>query len=78
MTIADKICLIRHFKKWTMEKFANMIKVSRTSLYNWESGKFVPSFDVLVRIAEVAELELEDITKDDIELYLEIKKTPIK
>lgn len=50
-TFAQRLRLEREAKKWTQQRLADDLGVSKGSLVGWESGRFAPNADVLVAMA---------------------------
>lgn len=48
-------------KNWTQEDLANKIGVSRQSINSIESGKFVPSTLLALKMAQVFETTVENV-----------------
>ena len=47
--------------KMTQSEVAEKLRVSKTSVVNWENGKTMPSFVVLNALAELYEIPLDNI-----------------
>jgi putative transcriptional regulator len=59
----NSIKVERAKKNWTQEDLANKIQVSRQTIISIESGKFVPSTILAMKMAKVFETAVEDIFK---------------
>lgn len=57
----NSIKVERAKKNWTQEDLANRIQVSRQTIISIESGKFVPSTILAMKMAKVFETAVEDI-----------------
>lgn len=70
--LGERIKFLRQNKKITQEKFAEKIDIEPQSLSNIERGKFAPSFETLLKIANVLEVNLYELylfeKEDNIEL----------
>lgn len=62
MTLAQKVRDIRYSKGWGPDELANRAEISRTALYQIESGKTgLPRAGTLRRIAVALEVPMEDL-----------------
>ncbi|MGM9808359.1 MAG: helix-turn-helix domain-containing protein [Bacilli bacterium] len=52
---------VRNNQKITVEKLAEMLDVSTRIIYDWESGKKIPTFPRAVEIANVLRVSLDSI-----------------
>lgn len=57
----NSIKVERAKKNWTQEDLANKIQVSRQTIISIESGKFVPSTILAMKMAKVFKVAVEDI-----------------
>jgi putative transcriptional regulator len=57
----NSIKVERAKKNWTQEDLANRIQVSRQTIISIESGKFVPSTILAMKMAKVFKTAVEDI-----------------
>ncbi len=57
----NSIKVERAKKNWTQEDLANKIQVSRQTIISIESGKFVPSTILAMKMAKVFKVTVEDI-----------------
>lgn len=57
----NSIKVERAKKNWTQEDLANRIHVSRQTIISIESGKFVPSTILAMKMAKVFKTAVEDI-----------------
>ncbi len=53
----------REAKGMTQEQFAKMVGVTQGAVAQWENGLTHPSFDKLVRIADVLEVPLDELVR---------------
>ncbi|MCM1440164.1 MAG: helix-turn-helix transcriptional regulator [Roseburia sp.] len=53
----DKICFLRKERKMSQEKLAELIGVSRQTVYKWEYGIVQPSEDNIKSLSEVFDVE---------------------
>jgi putative transcriptional regulator len=57
----NSIKVERAKKNWTQEDLANKIQVSRQTIISIESGKFVPSTILAMKMAKVFKTSVEEI-----------------
>src|SRR5208337_4711038 len=68
MNLAKRIRDIRYSKGWGPDELANRAEISRTALYQIESGKTgLPRAGTLRRIAVALEVPMEDLLGEEIE-----------
>lgn len=56
---------VRRNANLTLEKMAEMVGVSVSTLIRWEKGKTSPTLKHLPKIAEVLGITIEELLKDD-------------
>jgi transcriptional regulator with XRE-family HTH domain len=68
MSLAQKVRDFRYSKGWGPDELANRAEISRTALYQIESGKTgLPRAGTLRRIAVALEVPMEDLLGDEAE-----------
>src|SRR5277367_3040894 len=68
MSLAQKVRDFRYSKGWGPDELANRAEISRTALYQIESGKTgLPRAGTLRRIAVALDVPMEDLLGNDIE-----------
>lgn len=53
----------REAKGMTQEQFAKLVGVTQGAVAQWENGLTHPSFDKLMRIADVLEVPLDELVR---------------
>jgi putative transcriptional regulator len=62
MELANKIKILRVIKgDLTQQNLADQVGCSRQTIHSIESGKFVPSVELALKIAKVLSCKVEDI-----------------
>lgn len=59
--LAENIKAIRKNKGYTQEELAAKLNVTRQTVSKWEKGYSVPDADVLEKMAEILEVDIEDL-----------------
>jgi len=59
--LKNKLKLSRAVRDLTQEELANRVKCSRQTIHSIETGKFVPSVELALKLSRALELPLEDI-----------------
>ena len=68
MSLAQKVRDFRYSKGWGPDELANRAEISRTALYQIESGKTgLPRAGTLRRIAVALEVPMEDLLGDEVD-----------
>ena len=70
--IAKNITLLRKQNKWTQSELADKLNYSDKSISKWERGESIPDIEMLCKIAEIFNVNIEYLTKEHSEK--EIKK----
>ena len=78
MTFGDRLKKLRTNKNMTQEDLANKLFVSSKTISSWESNRTEPSFDLIIKLADLFEcyysyLIYGDTKKSDIETEIKIK-----
>lgn len=68
MKLCDKIYFLRKSSNLTCEKFALFLGVSRETVYNWETGRFIPNKEKIQKLMEMFNLTYEYLLDDKIDL----------
>jgi transcriptional regulator with XRE-family HTH domain len=82
MMLGEKIATLRKQKGWTQDQFAEKVGVHGRHVSRWETDKMKPSVKVLKKIAEVFEISVEELIKEngvrhviqDMELTKQLKR----
>lgn len=75
MDLAQKIRKIRTDRGISQVQFAKDIGISRAALFNYEKGLRTPPIDILLKIAEKFDIDIDTLTSNnDIELSKEESK----
>jgi transcriptional regulator with XRE-family HTH domain len=78
MTLAQRVRDIRYSKGWGPDELANRAEISRTALYQIESGKTgLPRAGTLMRIAVALEVPMEDLLEHE-DQNDEASATPVR
>ena len=62
MSIAEMLKNYRIHKNYTFRRLANEIGVDAASIFHWENGSYMPSFDNIIKLSEVLEIDLKELT----------------
>jgi transcriptional regulator with XRE-family HTH domain len=63
MTIfADRLKVLREERKLTQTRLAELIGVGARAYNRWERGNFVPQLETLIKIADVLNITLDELT----------------
>lgn len=74
MEINQKIKTERQAAEWTQEQLADKIFVSKRTISNWETGRTVPDFESVLRLAKVFHVSLDDLLFENSAVVKEIKR----
>lgn len=68
MKLNEKIYEYRKLNIWSQEELADKLDVSRQTISKWEVGKAVPELDKLIKLAELFNITVDELVKDNIEI----------
>ena len=66
MTLSEKISHLRRREGLSQEDLAEKLSVSRQSIYKWENGESLPSFDRIKFIAKLFNVSFDFLMDDSI------------
>jgi len=64
MTLPDKLQQYRRLNKYSQEKLAELLGVSRQAVTKWENGKSAPSTENLIKLTIIYKIALDDLIND--------------
>lgn len=67
MILADKIINERKKNGWSQEELADKLSVSRQSVSKWEGAQSVPDLNRIIKMAELFNVSIDYLLKDEIE-----------
>ncbi len=67
--LGDKIKLYRESKKMTQNNLANILEVSAGTVSKYESGALEPNIESLKRLADLFEISIDELLKDEEEKF---------
>lgn len=68
MKLNDKIFEYRKLKSWSQEELADKLNVSRQTISKWETGKAIPELDKLITLADLFNITVDELVKDEIDI----------
>lgn len=68
MRLGDKLIQLRKERGYSQEQLANMLDVSRQSVSKWEAGQSTPEISKLITIADLFDVTVDNLVREDIEL----------
>lgn len=68
MTFGERVKSERERKGWSQTELAEKIHVSRQSVSKWETGKSLPSIEVLIDLSDLFEITIDEMLRSDREL----------
>ncbi|MQW23898.1 helix-turn-helix transcriptional regulator [Lactococcus sp. dk322] len=63
-TISERIKTIRLNKGMTLEEFGELFSTSKGTVNNWEKGRNLPNKENLFKIAQLANMTVEELTRN--------------
>ncbi|WP_265456098.1 helix-turn-helix transcriptional regulator [Enterococcus sp. HY326] len=74
MELATKLKLHREKRNLSQEEVAKIIKVSRQTISNWETGKTLPDINSLILVSNLYDISLDFMLKGDENYMNKIEK----
>lgn len=68
MKLNEKIYEYRKLNRWSQEELADKLEVSRQTISKWEVGKNIPELEKLIKLAELFEISVDELVKDNIDI----------
>ena len=68
MKLNEKIYEYRKLNRWSQEELADKLEVSRQTISKWEVGKNIPELEKLIKLAELFNITVDELVKDNIEI----------
>lgn len=68
MKLNEKIYEYRKQNRWSQEELADKLDVSRQTISKWEVGKAVPELEKLIKLAELFDITVDELVKENIEI----------
>lgn len=65
MTLGERITNYRKAKSLSQEDLANILNISRQSVYKWEADKSTPELDKLLAMTSIFEVSLDELIKGE-------------
>ncbi|MEH6462264.1 helix-turn-helix domain-containing protein [Chitinimonas sp. JJ19] len=62
VAFAERLKALREARKLTQARLAELIGVNPRAYNRWERGNFVPQLDTLIKIADVLNVTLDELT----------------
>jgi len=63
MQLGDMIRVTRIENGYTVEYLAKLMKVTPSSIYNWERRRTVPTLEMLVKLSKILGLSIDELTR---------------
>jgi len=64
MILSDKLQQYRKLNKYSQEKLAELLGVSRQAVTKWENGVSAPSTENLIKLSAIYKIALDDLIND--------------
>lgn len=75
MDFGEKIYSLRTKKKISQNELADLLEVSRQSVYKWENNSAVPELEKIVRMCEIFGVTVDELVRGEIKSGETEKKT---
>jgi transcriptional regulator with XRE-family HTH domain len=57
MSLSEKLRKLRDERNWSQQTIADMMKIGRSTISRYETGKSIPNYETVLRLAEVYRVE---------------------
>lgn len=75
MKLNEKIYEYRKLNRWSQEELADKLEVSRQTISKWEVGKNIPELEKLIKLAELFDISVDELVKENIGVDLNNENT---
>ena len=75
MEFGKRLAAFRKEKGLSQQELADMMETSKTTVTNWETGRFKPTWDMLEKIASVLDVSLAMLVDEEKQLDLSTVST---
>ncbi|MEH7545917.1 MULTISPECIES: helix-turn-helix domain-containing protein [Bacillaceae] len=59
MALSEKLRELRDKQNWSQETLADMMKMHRSTISRYETGKAIPNYQTVIQFAEIYKVEKE-------------------
>ena len=59
MALSEKLRELRDKQNWSQDTLANMMKMHRSTISRYETGKAIPNYQTVIRFAEIYKVDKE-------------------
>jgi transcriptional regulator with XRE-family HTH domain len=66
MAFNDKLKLLRKEKEWSQDALARMLETDGRQISRYETGKFLPSAEVIIKIAKLFNVSVDYLLFEDV------------
>lgn len=78
MKFGDHLKKVRIQRKMSQQTLGNLLFVTRQTVSHWENGKNYPDFNLLIRLADILDLSLDQLLREDEEMKDSFTKKDIQ
>jgi transcriptional regulator with XRE-family HTH domain len=64
MSLSEKLRTLRDRRNWSQQTLADMMNIDRSTLSRYETGKSIPSYQTLLRFAEIYQVDKEFLIEE--------------
>jgi transcriptional regulator with XRE-family HTH domain len=64
MSLSEKLRKLRDNRNWSQETLAKMMKMDRSAVSRYETGKSIPNYQTVVRFAEIYQVDKELLVEE--------------
>ncbi len=77
MSLGKKLNELRKNKNWSQEKVAFDLDVSQSAYSDWENDVSIPKKENLIRLSEIFEVDVNELSNEIYNIHIENKKNGI-
>lgn len=66
MAFNEKLKMLRKEKEWSQDALANMLETDGRQISRYETGKFLPSAEVIIKIAKLFNVSVDYLLFDEV------------
>jgi transcriptional regulator with XRE-family HTH domain len=64
MSLSEKLRKLRDNRNWSQQTLADMMRMNRSTVSRYETGKSIPNYQTVVRLAEIYQVDKEYLVEE--------------
>ncbi|MEY2194106.1 helix-turn-helix domain-containing protein [Neobacillus sp. BF23-41] len=64
MSLSEKLRKLRDNRNWSQQTLADMMRMDRSTVSRYETGRSIPNYQTVVRFAEIYQVDKEYLVEE--------------